>query len=426
MENTDKNENNQDGNIPETVGQPERANPRYLINKLYSDGKEKIYENFETVNSFKLLSNEIYKENMKLTDKHEKEEIAKDEFVDVDVKVEIFEEEPNGKGDQLNLMDKVLAAEIKKEFYKRNREMLDFKCQECLKIFKKERYLKMHIKEVHMKAQMSICNLCSKEFKSFHLKRHIKNVHIKEECSCDECGKVYTNRKHLRDHKKAVHEGLDLLCHLCCKSFTSKSYLSNHIRRFHNAIDEELICDYCSKLFQSQNKLYLHIKAVHTIENLPCHECGKIYKNSYLLRKHIKKYHSFEQNSELAHSRCVMQSSKIQKTEVLPNSEAILSTEVTQQRNVVQNSEAILSTEVTQQRNVVQNIEAAQSRTEIHQHSAPASMNMEMAEERDEIKTGSHKSDFIPYAKLQNNIDCIAHTQLPTKMLYDPQRISSV
>jgi len=385
MENTDKNENNQDGNIPETVGQPERANPRYLINKLYSDGKEKIYENFETVNSFKLLSNEIYKENMKLTDKHEKEEIAKDEFVDVDVKVEIFEEEPNGKGDQLNLMDKVLAAEIKKEFYKRNREMLDFKCQECLKIFKKERYLKMHIKEVHMKAQMSICNLCSKEFKSFHLKRHIKNVHIKEECSCDECGKVYTNRKHLRDHKKAVHEGLDLLCHLCCKSFTSKSYLSNHIRRFHNAIDEELICDYCSKLFQSQNKLYLHIKAVHTIENLPCHDCGKIYKNSYLLRKHIKKYHPSDgQTSELT----ALQNSTIQESEVLPDCDAILSTEVVQNRYEMMNNGV------------------AENRNEL-QHSAPANMDMEMAEERDQIRNGGsnnsavrQNSDFVPYEGL--------------------------
>ena len=411
-------ENSQDGNIYEVVGQPGISeNPCFLSNEISNNGREELEENTEKDTSIKQLSNEMYQENKKLPDKHEKEEIPKDEFVDVDVKVEILEEDPSGKGDLLNSIGKELAAGIKKEFYKNSLEMLDFKCPECLKIFKKERYLKMHIKEVHMEAQMSICHICCKEFKSFHLKRHIKNVHIKEECSCDECGKVYTNRKHLRDHKKAVHEGLDLLCHLCCKSFKSKSYLSNHIRRFHNAVDEELICDYCSKLFQSQNKLYLHIKAVHTIENLPCHECGKIYKNSYLLRKHIKHNHPSEQTSELTQSN-------ILKSGVIPNSETMHSAEVAQIINVMQNNDAMQNNDGMQNSDAMQNSEAVQSRNVIQhvmQHSDPAMMDMEMAQERDAIQIesdnsfGRQKSDSIPSAGIQKNIGILSPHPMASK-----------
>jgi len=226
---------------------------------------------------------------------HEEEDvIPKAEIADIDVKVEITEEDTNGGLESPGMSNhvKLQDTEIKKEINSSPLHPVEFKCWECLKVFKKERYLKMHIREVHTEAPMALCHICSKEFKHFHLKKHIQNVHIKEECSCDECGKIYTNKKHLRDHKKAVHEGLELLCHLCTKTFKSKSYLSNHVRRFHNCIDEELVCDYCSKIFKTQNKLYLHVKAVHTIENLPCHECGKIYKNSYLLRKHIKHNHT--------------------------------------------------------------------------------------------------------------------------------------
>ena len=237
------------------------------------------------------LTNETIASNEHHFDE-QKNEIPKAEIADIDVKVEITEEEENGRLESVDHSSVKPETAIKKEFYNSELGCVEFKCWECLKVFKKERYLKMHIKEVHTEAPMALCHFCSKEFKHFHLKKHIQNVHIREECSCDECGKIYTNKKHLRDHKKAVHEGLELLCHLCSKTFKSKSYLSNHVRRFHNCIDEELVCDYCSKVFKTQNKLYLHVKAVHTIENLPCHECGKIYKNSYLLRKHIKHNHT--------------------------------------------------------------------------------------------------------------------------------------
>ena len=90
MENT--NENSQDENTSEIVGQTESEseNPCDLSNKISSDRKEEVEENFEKVRIVNQLSSEMYTENKKLTDKHEKEEIAKDEIVDVDVKMKFW------------------------------------------------------------------------------------------------------------------------------------------------------------------------------------------------------------------------------------------------------------------------------------------------------------------------------------------------
>ena len=109
-------ENSQDGNIYEVVGQPGISeNQCVLSNEISNNGREELQENTEKDTSIKQLSTEMYQENKKLPDKHEKEEIPKDEFVDVDVKVEILEEDPSGKGDLLNSMSIELAAGIKKK-----------------------------------------------------------------------------------------------------------------------------------------------------------------------------------------------------------------------------------------------------------------------------------------------------------------------
>jgi len=224
----------------------------------------------------------------------------------------------------------------------------EIRCSECNQVFRQQRYLKWHIREVHSVAEMATCETCLKQFKHFHLQKHIKDVHTKEESHCDECGKVYQNRKNLRNHKNAVHRVAELstcemcfksfkcfnlqkhiqdvhtkvmspcdecgkiysntkrlrehksvvhsnkqlLCDICCKVFKCPSYLASHIRRFHNSVDEENDCDQCGKVFKSKNKLYLHNMAVHTIENIPCSVCGKVSRNSYLLKKHIKHNHS--------------------------------------------------------------------------------------------------------------------------------------
>ena len=70
-------------------------------------------------------------------------------------------------------------------------------CSECNQMFRKQRYLNSHMREVHDRlAELSTCEICLKQFKYFHLNKHIQNVHTKEDSHCDECGKVYSNRKH--------------------------------------------------------------------------------------------------------------------------------------------------------------------------------------------------------------------------------------
>merc|ERR1712129_283607 len=198
---------------------------------------------------------------------------------------------------------KIMEPEIKEEMDRDNSDeskinpiqvISEFKCTQCEKIFRKQKYLNSHIRDIHTEVEMLSCEYCSEQFKNSSLKRHIQSVHTTERSSCDECGKMYSNAKHLKDHIRAVHKGEELLCDLCSKTFKGNSYLANHKRRFHNSVDEGLECDECDKKCKSKNNLYLHIKAVHTVENLPCGECGKIYRNDYLLKKHFKHKHSIK------------------------------------------------------------------------------------------------------------------------------------
>ena len=116
MENTDQHENSQEESISEFVWQPERESENQfdLSNKKTNTGKEELKENIEKSKSLDQLLNEMYQENKNQAENHEKEEMAKDEIVDVDVKVEILEEDPSGKGDLLNSMSIELTAGIKK------------------------------------------------------------------------------------------------------------------------------------------------------------------------------------------------------------------------------------------------------------------------------------------------------------------------
>ena len=77
----------------------------------------------------------------------------------------------------------------------------------------------------------------------FELEKHIESFHNKDgkpvEYKCEECSKVYINSLGLITHYKTMHNKVppgysnQHLCDTCAKVFTNKSNLSAHMKRMH-------------------------------------------------------------------------------------------------------------------------------------------------------------------------------------------------
>ena len=175
-------------------------------------------------------------------------------------------------------------------------------CDLCSKIFENRRYLKVHIKNIHSNSEKSLCDQCEKVFgNKKNLKAHILYVHKTENVSCEKCGKGYRNRimilKHLR--KSSCSRGIDKrrksqkkarggVCDQCQKTVTR---LERHKKFAHNTSGTLYPCQHCNKEFVSIDRLGLHIKSVHVFDQVSCETCKKVYKNKIMLQKHLSRAH---------------------------------------------------------------------------------------------------------------------------------------
>ena len=97
----------------------------------------------------------------------------------------------------------------------------------CEKSFKKEKYLKYHIKNCGDYS----CDVCQKEFSNKENLRRHKAVHVDKEYECTSCDKKYVNMQALRRHQ-ASHTTV-FRCVACDKSFSYNINLSRHVKKFH-------------------------------------------------------------------------------------------------------------------------------------------------------------------------------------------------
>ncbi|TRY62713.1 hypothetical protein TCAL_12905 [Tigriopus californicus] len=219
-------------------------------------------------------------------------------------------------------------------------------CQICLKLYKKECGLLVHMRTKHAWGMFD-CKSCeeschySKDISAHMVQFHPDNPEIKcpnclevfqlkenpdnfnahyQTCfpstnqkgayQCQYCGKEYTVKHTLDAHIK-MHQGIILYkCSYCDYGSNHKAVLLDH-EKMHlwrqgltNSSSDLILthqCDQCGKQFGSRSLINRHVRVVHDgiKPTFACKECGQFLKNSAALYKHRREKHGFVPKSKV-------------------------------------------------------------------------------------------------------------------------------
>ncbi|XP_065371061.1 LOW QUALITY PROTEIN: zinc finger protein 568-like [Calliphora vicina] len=203
-----------------------------------------------------------------------------------------------------------------------NDETLARCCDICHKVYRNEKFLKIHKRYTHMPEEDKLpCPLCSyKASRSSALKVHMGLVHghdkVKEyfkpvldsgkKYPCNLCPRSYGRKDSLRKHVRRKHlnkpskeetptkktkpqkpkDKERFLCTYCGQSYSSKCGLESHVLT--HTGERPFSCEICSKTFKRLKDLQLH-RVIHSDEKPhQCSECGKAFKRVDKLKIHMR------------------------------------------------------------------------------------------------------------------------------------------
>ena len=140
-----------------------------------------------------------------------------------------------------------------------------------------------HNKEIH--SQRAECKDCKKQFFNLSiLKRHERKMHTEQLDSmsiCEICTKMFKSTNHLQQHLKTHSDEKHYSCNLCSKSFKWDSSLNTHIQAAHNPSGPAFKCDQCDKCFSDKNNLKKHLYVHSDIKPYVCSFQNPIFSSSY-------------------------------------------------------------------------------------------------------------------------------------------------
>lgn len=105
-----------------------------------------------------------------------------------------------------------------------------FRCEHCSKLFSSRKYLRVHIRCIHINSSKYPCSMCDKAFpRGDYLRRHISRAHENTFYTCQICDKSYKDHAHYKDHVK-THMGAQYQCNECKRVFGYRAALVRHLK----------------------------------------------------------------------------------------------------------------------------------------------------------------------------------------------------
>jgi len=163
-------------------------------------------------------------------------------------------------------------------------------CDQCPKIFTRDRPLKSHKNYAHNKRISCTYDQCDficarKEELRLHLNSHDKKaLNANFRFQCEECGKEILNKRRVFDH---VRRHFPFRCSLCSsyRKFRTQDDLDRHM-----ADHKTFPCTFCEVEFKSQSELDCHKRKEHKekpkTKEYACDVCGQMYYSLSNLRNH--------------------------------------------------------------------------------------------------------------------------------------------
>jgi KRAB domain-containing zinc finger protein len=166
-------------------------------------------------------------------------------------------------------------------------------CYFCGKVFRKYKFLKIHMKTIHLMEDLTRCNTCQKCFPSIAIKHHTRIVHLFERNhQCQLCSKKFSSNADLYRHIQSVHtKEKPFKCYFCSKSFVDFHGLARHM--VIHTREKPLTCYFCRKGFSVPESFSVHIRRIHTKERpFKCMQCpSHSYSTKRILNAHVQKKH---------------------------------------------------------------------------------------------------------------------------------------